>query len=94
MYLQLLLQFVEDIERVAALAVHLIYEYDDWSLAHAADLHELTCLCLYTLCAVDNNNGGVDGGEGAEGVFSKVLMAWGIEDIDFIVLIVELHDGS
>ena len=46
--MQLLLQFVEQVERVTAFAVHLVDEDDDGCVAHAADLHELTRLRLHT----------------------------------------------
>lgn len=55
--LQLLLQLVEQVERVAALAVHLVDEDDNRSVAHTTHFHELTCLCLHTFCSVDNDDG-------------------------------------
>ena len=61
-------------------------------MAHAAYLHEATCLLLDTLGVVDNNDDAIHSGERAVGVFGEVLVTWGIEDVDFVVLIVEAHD--
>ena len=38
-YAQLFLKFVEQVERVASFAVHLVDEYDDRRVAHAAHFH-------------------------------------------------------
>ena len=46
-YVELLLKLVEQVEGVAALTVHLVDEYDDRRVAHAAHLHELPGLCLH-----------------------------------------------
>ena len=92
MDLQLLLQLVEQVEGVASLAIHLVDEDDDGRLAHAAYLHQLPCLCLHTFGAIDNDNGRVNGGQRAEGVFGKVLVPRRVEDVDFIIQIVEFHD--
>ena len=54
---QLLFQLVEQVEGVAALAVHLIDEDDDRRLPHAADRHQLARLSLHTLGTVDHNDG-------------------------------------
>lgn len=82
--LELFFQFVEEVEGVLAFAVHLVDEDDDGCLAHTADGHELARLLLYTFGAIDNDDGGIDGGEGAEGVFGEVLVAGGVEDIDLV----------
>ena len=92
MYLQLLFQFVQEVEGVLALAVHLVDEDDDWRLSHAADLHQLTGLRLHTLGAIHNYDGTIDSREGAERVLSKVLVARSVKDVDLVAAIVELHD--
>jgi len=90
--LQLLLNFVEEVEGVFAFAVHLVDEDDDRSLTHAEHGHELACLGLDTLGTIDDDDGGVYGREGSESVFGKVLVAWGVEDVDLVVAVVKLHD--
>ena len=86
------LELVEDVEGVAALAVHLVDEDDDRGVAHAADLHKAPCLGLHALGGVDDDDYRIDGGEGAEGILCEVLVARRGEDIDFIRAIVEAHD--
>ena len=86
------LELVEDVEGVAALAVHLVDEDDDRGVAHAADLHKAPCLGLHALGGVDDDDYRIDGGEGAEGILCEVLVARRVEDIDFIRAIVEAHD--
>lgn len=89
---QLLLHLVQQVKGITALAIQLIYKDDDGRLAHGADLHELACLLLYALHRVYDYDHRVYGCEGAVGVFSKVLVAGGIEDIDQPVAVVEGHD--
>lgn len=43
---------------------------------------------------VDYDDYAVDGCEGAVGVFGEVLVAGGVEDVDFVVVVVEFHDGG
>ena len=95
---QFLLQFVEQVERVATFAVHLIDKDDDGSVAHAAHRHQFARLCLHALGTVDHDDGRVDGRQRAIGVFGKVLVTWRVEDIHLILhvrsigRIVKLHD--
>ena len=95
--LQFLFQFVEQVEGVAALTVHLVDEDDDGRLSHTADGHQLTCLRLHALGTVHHDDGGVNGCQRAEGILGEVLVTRRIEDVHliFYVLplggIVELH---
>ena len=90
--LQLLFELVEEVERVLTFAVHLVDEDDYRRLAHAADRHELARLGFDTLGTVDNDDGRVDGGQGTEGIFGKVLVTRRVEDVDLVVIVVKLHD--
>lgn len=49
---------------------------------------------LNALSRVDNNDDAIDGSQGAESVFSKILVARCVENVDFRVLIFEAHDRS
>ncbi len=89
--LQLGFKLVEYLERVATLAVELVYEDYNRSVAHAAYLHEFARLSLDALCHVDHYNYGVDRRKGAVGIFGKVLVTRGVKDIDFIIAVVEAH---
>ena len=60
MDVQLLLQLVEEVERVASLTVHLVDEDDDRGVAHAAYFHEFARLCLDAFGRVNDNDGGID----------------------------------
>ena len=91
---KLFLKLIEQVEGVASLAVHLVDEDYHRGVAHAAHLHEFACLRLHTLGTVYHYYGGVYGGEGAVCVLGEVLVAWSVEDVDFVALVVELHDGG
>ena len=43
---------------------------------------------------VDDDDDTINSGEGAVGVFGKVLVTRGVEDVDFVVLLVEAHDAG
>ena len=79
---QLLLQFVEQIEGIASLTVHLVDEDDDGRLPHAADGHQLAGLCLHTLGTVHHNDSGVNGCKRTEGILGKVLVTRGVEYVN------------
>ena len=93
-----LLQLVEQIERIAAFAVHLIDKDDNWCLTHAAHGHQLSCLSLNTFGSVNHDDSRVNGGKCAEGIFSKVLVTWSIQNVHLIFYvrafgsIIKLHD--
>ena len=101
--MQLLLKFVEQFEGVASLAVHLVDEDDDGSVAHTAYFHEFARLCLHAFSAIDYYYGGVHGGKGAVCVFAEVLVTRCVEDVYLVGWgggvhgwrqVVELHHGS
>ena len=96
---QFLLKFIEEVEGVTSLTVHLVDKYYHRCIPHAAHLHEFPCLGLNTLCRVDDDNRRVDGCQRSICILGKVLVTRGIEDIDLIRFtaltvgqIVELHD--
>ena len=85
---------VHQIERILTFTVHLVHENHDGCLAHAAHFHQAPCLRLNTFGAVDDDDRTIHSGQGTEGVFRKVLVTRGVENIDMIVLIIEAHDGG
>ena len=91
MDMQFLLQLVEQVKRILGLAVHLIDKDDDGRIPHAAHLHQFACLRLHTLSSIHHDDDAIHSGQRAVGILSKVLVAWGVEDIDFIVMVVKLH---
>ena len=94
LYLQLFFQFVEQVERITAFAVHLVDEDDNRSVSHAAHLHQLSRLGFYTLRRIDHDDGRVNCCKGAVGIFGKVLVTRGIEDVYLIHLASLVGRGS
>lgn len=48
---------------------------------------------LDALAAVDDHEGAVHGGQNAIGVFREILVTRRIKEIDFIIPVVEIHNG-
>ena len=88
---QFLLQFVEQVKRVAPLTVHLVDENDDRRVSHAAHVHQLSGLSLHTLGAVHHDDGRIHSRQRAVSVFGKVLVTWCVENVDLVTLVVKLH---
>ena len=95
--LQFLFQLIEQVERITSFAVHLVDEDNHRGIPHSAHVHQLTSLCLHTFGAVNHDNSGIHGGQRAVGVFGKVLVTRGVEDVHLIFnarllwCIVKLH---
>jgi hypothetical protein len=90
--LQHLLYFVEQVERLAALAVELVDERHDRRVAQPADLHQLDRALLDALGAVDDHQRRVHGRQRAIGVLGEILVARRVEQVDQDVAVGELHD--
>ena len=88
---QRLFDFVQQIEGIAALAVHLVDEGDDGNVAQTADLEQLAGPRLDALGGVDHHHGGVDRRQRAIGVFGKVLMARRVQQVEHQALVFERH---
>jgi hypothetical protein len=89
--LQHRLDLLEQLDRLAHLAVELVHEGDDRRVAQAADFEQLDGLRFDALGGVDHHDGGVDGGEHAVGVLGEVLVARRVEQVDGVAAVVELH---
>ena len=66
-----LLDLVEQVERIAALAIHLVDEGDDRDVAQPAHLEQLAGPRLDALRRVDHHHGGIDRGQRAVGVLAR-----------------------
>ena len=88
---QRLLDLVEQVERIARLAVHLVDEGDDRDVAQPADLEQLARARLDALGGVDHHDRGIDRGQRAIGVFGEVLVAGRVEQVEDAVGIFEGH---
>ena len=88
---QRLLDLVEEVERIARLAVHLVDEGDDRDVAQAADLEQFSRARLDALGRVDHHDRRVDGGQRAVGVLGEVLVAGRVEQVEDAVAVFEGH---
>jgi len=92
--LELVLDVGEDLHRLHPVPVELVDEGHDRGVAHPADLHELLRLRLDPLPAVDDHQRTVHGRENPVGVLGEVLVARGVQQVDFEIPVVELHHGG
>jgi hypothetical protein len=81
------LDLVEQVERVAHLAVHLVDEGDDGRVALAADFDQLARLRLDAVGRVDHHQRRIDGGQHAVGVLGEVLVARRVEQVDDVLAV-------
>ena len=82
---------VQKLDRVAALAVHLVDEGDDRHVAQAADLEQLAGPRLDALGGVDHHDRRIDRGQGAVGVLAEILVARRVQQIEHRAAILEMH---
>ena len=86
--------FVQQFERVAGFAVHLVDEGEDGDVPHPADLEQFPRPSLDTFCGVDHHHRGIDGGQGAIGVFGEILVARRIQQVEHAAAVLERHHGG
>jgi hypothetical protein len=84
-------QLIQQFQRIARFAVHLVHEGDDGRIAHAADVEQLDGLLFHALGRVDHHQRRVDRGQHAVGIFREVLVARGVEQVHHVVAVFELH---
>ena len=87
----LLLDLVEQLERVASRPVPLVDEGEQRQLALAAHLEELEGLRLDALGRVEHHDRGVGGGQHPVGVLGEVAVTGGVEQVDDAVAVRELQ---
>ncbi len=90
--IELFLDFVQQIKSVFALPVEFVDEHDDGGIAHAAHVDQFFGLGFHPFSYIDHDDGAIYSGEGTVGVFGKIFVAGGVQDIDFQVAVVECHD--
>ncbi len=91
---KLFLDLIQNLEGIAAFAVHLVDEGDDRNIAHAANFEKLQRARLDTLGGIDDHDRRIHRRQRAVGVIGKVFVAGRIEDVEDAVVIFEGHDRS
>ncbi len=84
--------FVEQLDRVADIAVEFVDKADDGRIAQTAHVHQRDGARLDALTAVKHHQRRVHRGQGAVSVFGEVFVARGVEQVDHVIAIRELHD--
>ena len=88
---QTLFNLVNEVERLARFAVHLVDEGDDGNVAHAADFEKLARAVFNALGPVDHHDGGINCRQRAIGVFREVFMARRVEQVEHTAPIFKRH---
>ena len=91
---EVFLNLVDDLEHIAAFAVHLVAKGQDRQVAQAADLEQLAGLGFDPLGPVDHHDGGVNGGQGPVGIFREIAVAGGVDQVEAPLTIVVGHGGG
>ena len=90
---QIFLNLVDDLEGVAAFAIHLVAKGQDRQIAQAADLEQLAGLAFHALGPVDHHDCGIHGGQRAIGVFGKIAVAGRVDQIEAVAPEIKGHGG-
>src|SRR6185436_5841157 len=85
------LDFIQQLDGRAPLAIQLVDEGHDGGVAQPADLHQLDGSLFNTLGAVDDHERAIYRGERAVGVFGEILVARRVQQVDDLVTERELH---
>jgi hypothetical protein len=88
------LKFIQKIEGVTSGTIELVHEGKDGDSAASTDFEEFSGLGFDSFGGIDDHDCGIDGGQDSVGIFGKVSMTWGIEEVDDVVAVGELEDGG
>ena len=86
--------FIHEVEGVAAEVVNLVDEGENGDAPFFTDAEELLRLGFDAFGDVDEHDGAVGSHEGPVRIFTEVLMARRVEDIDMMAFVVELEDRT
>ena len=89
--IDLLLDLVEQFERLHPGTIELVEERDDGQVPRPADLEQLEGLGLDALGRVEHHHHGVDGGQHAVGVLGEVAVAGCVEQVQFVIAVREVQ---
>ena len=88
---QILLNFVNDLKGIAALAVHFVTKRQDRQVAQAAHLKQLLGLAFHTLSAVNHHHGGINSRQRAVGILGEIRVAGSIHQIETVIAKIKRH---
>ena len=91
---EVLLDLVHYLERVAALAVHLVAEREDRQVPQPTHLEELAGLALHPLRAVDHHDRGIHRRQRAVGILREVGVSRRVHEVEAVIAILERHRGG
>ena len=89
--LQRLLDLIHQLERLAPFAVELVDEGDDGHVAQPAHLEQFSRLLFDTLGGVEHHDRRVDGRQRTVRIFTEVLVAGGIDQVEHAAVVLEGH---
>jgi hypothetical protein len=87
-------KFIQKIEGITSGTIELVHEGKDGDSTAATDFEEFSGLGFDSFSGIDDHDCGIDSGKDSVGIFGKVSMAWGIEEVDDVVAVGELEDGG
>ena len=85
------LNLIQNVQRLAHFAVHLVDKGDDGRVALAANLDQAAGLRFNAVGRVNHHQGRIHGGEHAVGVLREVFVAGGVQQVDDVVAVHHLH---
>src|SRR5450432_3939173 len=91
---KLLFYLFQQVKTVLAVPIHFIDEHDHRSIPHAAYFHQAARLRLHAIHTVDHEDDAIHRRERPIGIFRKIFVTGGIEQVHQVALIFKAHDGS
>ena len=90
---QLLFDFIQQVEGVVGVPVHLVDKGENRDFPHHADLEQLSGLRLHALGGVDHHDRRVRRHQRPVGILGEILMSRRIQNIDAVSVIFKLENG-
>ena len=91
---QFLLQFIQQVKGILGFAVHFVDKDYDGRISHTTYLHQFPCLRFHTLGSIHHNDDTIYRRQRTVRILCKVLVTRRVKDVDFVVVIIELHHRS
>ena len=85
------LHITYELERILAGAITLVHKSENWNSALLADLEKLSRSLFDSTPVVEKHHCGIGGDQGSVSVLGKILVAWSIEEIHVVAIVLELH---